>query len=864
MKRIKIFLASSIEDLREDRLQLGDFFRQINEIYLDRGIHFSLIKCEDYDNSMAAGGKQQEYDREIRESELVFFLFFRKVGDYTRHELEVALEAFRDRKKPRIVTYFKYITSIDEAAREVRDFMRLLDREMKHYYNTYGHIDTLKLGVLMQIKLLGLDSVQVRLEDGAVTLDGQTVARAENVPMLRGNQSLRELTEKRRQLQAALRQRRVEYLEDPTPENETAFFNTSAELNRVSKELTQVEQETMALLTTVAEMTADGRVLTHRQKEALKYFNAGDYGAVQAILRDEERENELRRARNRAEAAKHEIQGYVEEELLLIKTEMAQGLTAERVKRILAGYRKVMELVEQHGLQKSPLYDYASFLKDQNRFAEAIAVAEKLRWYYADPSAAVEEPEKAKLHNLLGILYSETQRYGDAEEAYRKALEAYSLLAARNPETFEGEVAKCWNNLGILRQKTQRRQEAEQAYGKALELHTRLAARNPEVYEPVLATTYNNLGLLYRDTHRYDLAEAAYGKALKIRRELVARHPEAWEPHLATTCNNLGLLLGDVRRYGEAETIHKQALEIYERLAARNPEAYEPVLATSCNNLGLIYWLTRRYEEAEKIYGRTLEIYRRLAAYNPDAFEPNLAAACSNLGSLYRNLRRYGEAEAAERKAVEIFTRLAARNPEAFAPELAKSRCNLGNIYHMTRRFGEAEALYGKALEQFIRLADGKPEAYGPELARCYKNMSRLYGITGRLEKMEEAQKKALGLFQGLAVRNPRLYEPDLAKGHFDLGLQYGAARRCPEAESEFEKALALYRRLGARDPKTWEPELADTLWNLISLYVAQKQGEKLLGALLEAQPLVERLAKQYPDRYQQKAAVIRQVLREE
>ena len=345
MKRIKIFLASAIDDLREDRLQVGDFFRQLNEIYLDSGVHFSLIKCEDYDNSIAAGGKQQQYDQEIRESELVFFLFFRKVGDYTRHEFEVALEAFKDRQKPKIVTYFKYITSMDEAAREVRDFMQMLDLEIRHYYNTYGHIDTLKLGILMQIKLLQLDSAQIKLEDGEVRLNGQAVVKAENVPLLYGNQTLRELTEKRRQLQAELNRCRSDYLADPTPEKEAAFFSTSAELNRVSKQLTEVEQETMALLTTVAEMTSDGRVLTHRQKEALKYFNQGDYTAVQAILEDEERENELRRAQQRAEVAKNEIQGYVEEELLLIKTEKAQGLTEVRVKRILTGYRKVAELV---------------------------------------------------------------------------------------------------------------------------------------------------------------------------------------------------------------------------------------------------------------------------------------------------------------------------------------------------------------------------------------------------------------------------------------------------------------------------------------------------------------------------------------
>ena len=145
MKKIKIFLASSIEDLREDRLQVGDFFRQLNEIYLDSEIHFSLIKCEDYDNSIVANGKQAEYDREISESELVFFLFFRKVGDYTKHEFDVALESFKTQEKPKIITYFKYVTNINEASDEIKSFMQLLDGELKHYYNTYGHIDTLKL-----------------------------------------------------------------------------------------------------------------------------------------------------------------------------------------------------------------------------------------------------------------------------------------------------------------------------------------------------------------------------------------------------------------------------------------------------------------------------------------------------------------------------------------------------------------------------------------------------------------------------------------------------------------------------------------------------------------------------------------------
>ena len=59
MKRIKVFLGSSIDDLKQDRLEIGDFFRQLNDIYIDRDIYFKLIKCEDFDDYMRIGGKQK-------------------------------------------------------------------------------------------------------------------------------------------------------------------------------------------------------------------------------------------------------------------------------------------------------------------------------------------------------------------------------------------------------------------------------------------------------------------------------------------------------------------------------------------------------------------------------------------------------------------------------------------------------------------------------------------------------------------------------------------------------------------------------------------------------------------------------------
>ena len=86
MKKVKIFIGSSIEELKEDRVAIGNFFRQLNDLYLDNGLYFQLVMCEDYDDAIELEGKQSKYDKEIEDSELAVFIFYKKVGTYTEHE----------------------------------------------------------------------------------------------------------------------------------------------------------------------------------------------------------------------------------------------------------------------------------------------------------------------------------------------------------------------------------------------------------------------------------------------------------------------------------------------------------------------------------------------------------------------------------------------------------------------------------------------------------------------------------------------------------------------------------------------------------------------------------------------------------
>ena len=69
MKTNKIFLASS-DELEVDRSRFGNLVRHLDKIYEKRDIRIELIEWEDLDAAYNGQRKQDEYNQEIRESDL--------------------------------------------------------------------------------------------------------------------------------------------------------------------------------------------------------------------------------------------------------------------------------------------------------------------------------------------------------------------------------------------------------------------------------------------------------------------------------------------------------------------------------------------------------------------------------------------------------------------------------------------------------------------------------------------------------------------------------------------------------------------------------------------------------------------------
>ncbi|HXZ06964.1 MAG TPA: tetratricopeptide repeat protein, partial [Paraburkholderia sp.] len=82
----------------------------------------------------------------------------------------------------------------------------------------------------------------------------------------------------------------------------------------------------------------------------------------------------------------------------------------------------------------------------------------------------VFEPDEARTLNNLGVLYSRTQRTGEAESAYRHALDLYQILARDDPVSYRQDEARTLGNLSALLSQTRRPREAEEAKHEAARL----------------------------------------------------------------------------------------------------------------------------------------------------------------------------------------------------------------------------------------------------------------------------------------------------------------------------------------------------------------------------------------------------------
>ena len=712
MKNIKIFLVPSSDAVMGDMTGVRDFFRQLNEMYFDSGINFSILNA----NEMT----EDELKEHVADSDLSFFLFFEDVSDDMRSCFDIFFKSFKKTDKPKIVTYFKYTESPNDMTDAVREFSQMLGNELRHYYNNYNSIDTLKLGILMQIKVMRLDASQITIsDDGNICLNGQPVADTSKIPMFEFNDRLNELKSRYDELTKEWGRLRILRMDDPN--NEELYFEFSkvaTERDDTKKALREFED---LLLKTSEELAAKKGEMSPRQAEAYRLLEMGDVDGACEILPLDELLEDIRRNRRFAKNATAPLETNVEELATRITALNMKGLNNDTVAEIRRIYEEIYDtFCDTRNVGWSKLHDYASFLEDQNDYTKAIKVAEKLNWYYSDPDNKADEYDLGRLYNLLGLLYHSQNKPDKAEKYLLAAIEIGERLVEKNADAYEPDLAKSYNNAGLFYKKQGQPEKAEKYYLDAIEIQERLVEKNAEAYEPDLATSYNNAGNFYAVHGQHEKAEKYYLAAIEIRERLVEKNADAYEMYLAGSYNNAGVFYKDQGQSEKAEKYYLDAIDIYKRLAENNADAYEPDLATSYNNAGIFYSDHGQSDKAEKYFLDAIEIRESLVEKNADAYEPDLAVSYNNVGVFYDDQNQPDKAEKYYLDAIEIYKRLVEKNADAYEPDLAMSYNNTGIFYAVHGQPEKAERYLLAAIEIRKRLVKKNAAAYEPDLATSY------------------------------------------------------------------------------------------------------------------------------------------------
>ena len=722
MKTIKVFLASS-EELEDDRNAFGNLVRKLNKTYEKRGIHLELFEWEDYDAAFNDRRKQDEYNDEVRASDMFLAVFHTKAGKFTIEEFDVATEEFREKGSPKSYVYCKDLRDGEIESEELKEFKRRLFDEMGHYWSRYANRDTMQLHFVMQLQMVeNSRGEELKVEDGNVVLNGQTVARMENLPFAGQNEAYQKMSARLAELPGKIENLRMlneqmsgqEFLQNE-------LQNHLNEYNKLKEEFADYQNNLFATAQRMAKL--QGERISERMRRAMDAFNNGKVHEANIILDEAERD-----ADKILEGVKElKAVGRQSVDELKIKASCMIADTAypidERVEKTESIYEKAISLAKECNYDEKQyidlLFEYGEFLRTYAKYDKALGICLECK-DLCEKVFGVEHSSTAASYNEIGVVYYNLGNYNKALEYYFKTLEIYEkVLGAEHPNT-----ATSYNNIGLVYENLGDYNKALEYYFKSLEISEKvLGAEHPNT-----ATSYNNIGLVYGNIDDYDKALEYCFKALQIREKVLgAEHPDT-----AASYNNIGMAYRDLGDYDKALEYCFKSLEISEKvLGAEHPDT-----ATSYNNIGGVYDFLGDYNKALEFHFKALEIYEKVLGVE----HPNTAASYGNIGLVYDNIGNYD-------KALEYYFKDLEIQEKTLGVEHPYTATSYGNIGVVYVNLGN----YDKALEYHFKALEIRKKVLGaehPNTAASYNVIGVVYYNLGNYDKALEYYFKSLKILE--------------------------------------------------------------------------------------------------------------------
>ena len=848
MKKIKIFIGSSIDELKSERKDLVSFIQTLNNRYIDRGIFFESFICEEEPSKMAEGGSQNKIDKYIEnDADVTFFMFFSKAGEYTLHELDVAWEFLKKNNRPDVYIFFKTIGTEPMDTEEIKKAVDKIAKTYGHYYKNFKEIDTVKLEMLQYISEILDFGQSIEIEDGKIYFDGVEMRdiSLDNIFAYQNNKDYQRLKKEIANLIA-----KIKVLA------ESGDVNELIKLNRI---LEEKKEQFSTLEKTIISVMIKLQKGIKRDKnpiliEAFKLAECGEIQKALEILPSEKsikleaevfcKKHELAEAVEKADAEKNISEAKARIEIL--KTDIANPDRFDEIIRIYDDICKQCEIIKD----LETLLDEIRFLYDQNHIKECFEKANRL-----DRISYQEDDEiYAEIQNIIFLCdQNDPER---AEKNLKKAIEIRKRLVRANPDRFVPTLASSYNNVGGFYENQGKPREAENFYKKAIEILKRLVKVKPDRFKPKLALVYSNIGHFYDNQGKSRDAEECLKKAIEIMEQLTKINPDGFEFDLGHIYNNMGAFYDNQGNSRKAEEYLQKAIEIMERLAKTNPDRCAPDLALTYHNVAYVYNHQNKPQEAERFYKKTIKTWERLTKTSFDKFEINLATSYNSIGYFYNQQGNPQKAEEYLQKAIKICYILVKSNPDRFEPDLARSYSNIGSFYDNQGNPQKAEEYLQKATEIMERLAKTNPDRFAPELASSYNDVGCSCYRQGNPQKAVEYLQKAIKIKERLVTSDPDRFEYDLATNYNNIGYFYNQQGNPQKAEEYLQKATEIMERLAKETPDRVEPGLATSYNNIGGFYDNQGKPREAERFYKKAIEIRERLAKENPDRFEPDLAI--------
>lgn len=600
-RTIQVFLASS-EELKNDRNTFGNLVRKLDDIYKKRGIRIKLFEWEDYDAAYNNRRKQDEYNDEVRASDMFLALFYKKAGKFTVEEFKVAIEEFRrTRIKPKTYVYCRDLPEGEQETEELKEFKKRLFEDMGYFWIRYNNEDSLQLHFVMQLHLVEnnrLDNLKV--EDGEIKLDDSTIARLEHLRFAADNPDYQSMNHRLQELLTLIEKARLRAEKYPDDQNLIDDLQKLLdEKNQLQKDFDQHQQ----LLFDTAKRIAmlQGEAITDRMRRAIEVFERGNVREANIILDEAEHDgirnlSDYRKSKAVTEQKRQNVIHSIEELLLKTSTLLADASINinERIKSSHFIFSQTDEMAQEIDYDKEKyshlLFDYAKFLLDYglNKDAESVYLRQIP---LAEELYSTNHESTAISYNNIGIVYAEQGYYDKALEYHQKAL----LIREKVLGTEHPETACSYNNIGSAYRE-------QGKYDKALECHLKALAIREKLLgteHPDTAASYNNIGSVYDDKDDYDKALEYYFKAMKIVEKNLGEHPNT-----ASSYNNIGSVYYKQGNHNEALKYFHKALEIDEKVLGIE----HPNTATDYNHLGVEYYYQGDYQKALEYFEKAYSI----------------------------------------------------------------------------------------------------------------------------------------------------------------------------------------------------------------------------------------------------------------